>query len=56
MKIYRVRRQTSIEMFIPAPYFQGYDSVPRMIPAKQLPKFPAALREPPVKPLVKPDR
>ena len=40
----------------PAFSFQGSDSVPRMILAKQRPKFPTALREPLAKPLLKQDR
>src|SRR5215475_7766950 len=41
---------------IPAFSFQGSDSLPGTILAKQRPKFPAALREPLAKPLLEPDR
>jgi hypothetical protein len=41
---------------IPAFSFQGSDSVPAMILAKQRPKFPTALREPLAKPLLKQGR
>ena len=41
---------------IPAFSFQGSDSIPGMILAKQRPKFPTALREPLAKPLLKQDR
>jgi hypothetical protein len=45
------------EMFpIPTFSFQGSDSIPGMILAKQRPKFPTALREPLAKPLLKQDR
>jgi hypothetical protein len=40
---------------IPAFSFQGSDSLPAMILAKQRPKFPTALREPLAKPLLKQD-
>jgi len=40
---------------IPAFSFQGSDSALGMILAKQRPKFPAALREPLAKPLLKQD-
>src|SRR5712691_3999612 len=40
---------------IPAFSFQGSDSLPGVILAKQRPKFPSALREPLVKPLLKED-
>jgi hypothetical protein len=40
----------------PAFSFQGSDSVPVMLLAKQRPKFPTALREPLAKPLLKQDR
>ncbi len=41
---------------IPAFSFQGSDSIPGTILAKQRPKFPTALREPLAKPLLKQDR
>ena len=41
---------------IPAFSFQGSNSLPGMILAKQRPKFPTALREPLAKPLLKQDR
>jgi hypothetical protein len=41
---------------IPAFSFQGSDSLPGMILAKQRPKFPAALREPLAKLLLQQDR
>jgi hypothetical protein len=41
---------------IPAFSFQGSDSAPGVILAKQRPKFPTALREPLAKPLLKQDR
>ncbi|MGA7099450.1 MAG: hypothetical protein WB019_04170, partial [Pseudolabrys sp.] len=41
---------------IPAFSFQGSDLLPGMILAKQRPKVRAALREPPAKPLLEPDR
>jgi hypothetical protein len=41
---------------IPAFSFQGSDSVPGMLLAKQRPKVPAALREPLAKPLLERDR
>src|SRR6266567_9355232 len=41
---------------IPAFSFQGSDSLPGVILAKQRPKFPTALREPLAKPLLKQDR
>ena len=40
---------------IPAFSFQGSDSIPAMILAKQRPKFPTALREPVAKPLLNQD-